>query len=206
MWYPGNLFIYKAEVPWLSPPPRPWPGGSEWALRLSGTAAGIGWIPALLPCSASLPAASPQGLAQSRIQRWRKPGFSWGLLYVPGCLDGFRITMLAAEKKIMSLVKGCLSVYSLVLFSLTCDMCHWFLYLVQSTSNKQMHFYFIFFLAAPCGMWDLSSQTRDQTCAPCSGRAESTTGLPGKSQTDVFLKSSYQWISETNQLLKSFSP
>ena len=28
----------------------------------------------------------------------------------------------------------------------------------------------VFFLAAPCGMWDLNSQTRDQTCAPCSGR------------------------------------
>ena len=28
---------------------------------------------------------------------------------------------------------------------------------------------FFFFLAAPCGMWGLNSQTRDQTCAPCSG-------------------------------------
>ena len=25
---------------------------------------------------------------------------------------------------------------------------------------------FIYFLTALCGMWDLSSQTRDQTCAP----------------------------------------
>ena len=27
--------------------------------------------------------------------------------------------------------------------------------------------------AVPCGMWDLGSLTRDQTCAPCSGSAES---------------------------------
>ena len=30
-----------------------------------------------------------------------------------------------------------------------------------------------FFLAAPCSMWDLSSPTRDQTPAPCSGSVES---------------------------------
>ena len=29
------------------------------------------------------------------------------------------------------------------------------------------------FLAVPCGMWDLSSLTRDRTHAPCIGRAES---------------------------------
>ena len=30
-----------------------------------------------------------------------------------------------------------------------------------------------FFLAAHCGIWDLRSLTRDWTCAPCIGRAES---------------------------------
>ena len=35
------------------------------------------------------------------------------------------------------------------------------------------------FLAAPCGMWDLSSPTRDRTCAPCSGCVDSLP--PGKS-------------------------
>ena len=29
-----------------------------------------------------------------------------------------------------------------------------------------------FFLAVPCGMWDLSSLTRDETQAPCSGSVE----------------------------------
>jgi len=38
-----------------------------------------------------------------------------------------------------------------------------------------------FFFATPCGMWDLSSQSRDQTRAPCSRRAVLTTGLSGKS-------------------------
>ena len=34
-------------------------------------------------------------------------------------------------------------------------------------------FFFFFFLTTPCGMWDLSSLTRDRTCAPCIGSAES---------------------------------
>ena len=34
-------------------------------------------------------------------------------------------------------------------------------------------FLFFKFLATSHGMWDLSSLTRDQTCAPCSGSAES---------------------------------
>ena len=33
-------------------------------------------------------------------------------------------------------------------------------------------FYF-FFLTALCGVWDLSSPTRDQTYVPCSGSLES---------------------------------
>ena len=48
--------------------------------------------------------------------------------------------------------------------------------------NKMFLFPMIFFLALPRGMWDLSSPTRDETRAPCSGSAESTTGPPGKSQ------------------------
>ena len=32
---------------------------------------------------------------------------------------------------------------------------------------------FGFFLAMPCGMWDLSSPTRDQTCVLCRGSMES---------------------------------
>ena len=32
---------------------------------------------------------------------------------------------------------------------------------------------FFFFFAPPCGMWDRSSLTRDQTCDPCIGSAES---------------------------------
>ena len=32
---------------------------------------------------------------------------------------------------------------------------------------------YFFFLAMPHGMWDLSSPTRDRTCAPCSGSMKS---------------------------------
>ena len=34
-------------------------------------------------------------------------------------------------------------------------------------------FILFYFLAALCSMWDLSSLTRDQTHAPCSGSTES---------------------------------
>ena len=51
--------------------------------------------------------------------------------------------------------------------------------------NGSVHLFFIhlyiYFLATPCSMWDLSSSTRDQTCTPCVGSTESTTGPPGKS-------------------------
>ena len=40
----------------------------------------------------------------------------------------------------MSLVNGRLSFYSLDLLSFKCDICHRFFCLVQSVSNKQMHF------------------------------------------------------------------
>ena len=32
-------------------------------------------------------------------------------------------------------------------------------------------FFFLSFFAYPHGMWDLSSPTRDRTCAPCIGKA-----------------------------------
>ena len=43
---------------------------------------------------------------------------------------------------------------------------------------------FIYLLAALRGMWDLSSPTRDRTCAPCI-----TIGLPGKSLMETPFKS-----------------
>ena len=49
-------------------------------------------------------------------------------------------------------------------------------------------------------MWDLNSQTRDRSHAPCSGNRVLTTGQPGKSQSRPFLKSNIcvrnqvQWI------------
>ena len=33
--------------------------------------------------------------------------------------------------------------------------------------------YFIFYFLVTCSMWDLSSQTRDRTCVPCTGTSES---------------------------------
>ena len=45
---------------------------------------------------------------------------------------------------------------------------------------------FLFFLAMPCSLWDLSSPTRDRFCAPAVEVWILTTELPGKS-----LKSSF---------------
>ena len=38
-----------------------------------------------------------------------------------------------------------------------------------------------------CGMWDLSSPVRDQTCVPCLGNAILTTGLLGKSLNQMII-------------------
>ena len=43
----------------------------------------------------------------------------------------------------------------------------------QGLFSPPLFFFLFFFLATPCGMWDLSSPTRYQTRAPCSGSAES---------------------------------
>ena len=38
---------------------------------------------------------------------------------------------------------------------------------------KKINSILLIYLAVPCSMWDLSSLTRDQTCAPCGESAES---------------------------------
>ena len=45
---------------------------------------------------------------------------------------------------------------------------------------------FILLLAMSCSMWNLSSLTRDWTCAPCSESRVFTAGLPGKFHLSVF--------------------
>ena len=42
---------------------------------------------------------------------------------------------------------------------------------IVSVDMEKKVFYFIYFLVMPRGMWDLSSQTRDQTHIPCIGSA-----------------------------------
>ena len=54
-------------------------------------------------------------------------------------------------------------------------------------TNSIFIFIIFYFLAAPRGMWNLSSPTRDGTRAPCSGSAVLTTGPPGKSRQTLFL-------------------
>ena len=50
-----------------------------------------------------------------------------------------------------------------------------FVLLVIFLSIRSLHEFLFFkkFLAMPHDMWDLSSLTRDQTCAPCIGSADS---------------------------------
>ena len=50
------------------------------------------------------------------------------------------------------------------------------LFIVKRNSEVSLTpatFNFIYFLATPCGLQDLSSLTRDQTCAPTNGSIES---------------------------------
>ena len=51
---------------------------------------------------------------------------------------------------------------------------------ISLTPRLKFHFYwtalfyfFVFIFWLPCCLWDLSSPTRGQTCAPCSGNTES---------------------------------
>ena len=60
--------------------------------------------------------------------------------------------------------------------------------IARSYAKCMFNFNFFFFLAAPHGMWDLSSQTRDRTRAPCSGSTVLTTGPPGKSPMLNFIR------------------
>ena len=48
------------------------------------------------------------------------------------------------------------------------------------------NFYLFYFLAAPHGMWDLSSLNRNPTCARCRKYRVLTAGPPGKSQLSLF--------------------
>ena len=45
--------------------------------------------------------------------------------------------------------------------------------ILENISVWNVMFSLFFFFAMLCVMWDLSSPTRDQTCAPCIGRVES---------------------------------
>ena len=56
-------------------------------------------------------------------------------------------------------------------------VCVWYIYHTHIYSTHTYiytpHSFLKFFLATLCGMWDLSSLTRAQTCTPCSESMES---------------------------------
>ena len=54
---------------------------------------------------------------------------------------------------------------------------------------QQPFIYFFNVLTVPCDMWDSSSQTRDRTHAPCTGRVESyPLGCKGSPCSNFFRK------------------
>ena len=53
-------------------------------------------------------------------------------------------------------------------------------HLQLGVSEHPLFFFFFFFFASPCSMWDLSSLTRDRTCAPALEDRVLTTGPPGR--------------------------
>ena len=61
-----------------------------------------------------------------------------------------------------------------------------------------------FYLATLCSMQDLSSQTGDGTHAPCTGSPVLTTGQPGKSLLQLFLREVYINCLLTADILPEF--
>ena len=63
-----------------------------------------------------------------------------------------------------------------LLIACNLNMCYWANHLPPLNFNILFYlhlFIFFYFLAALCGMWDLSLLTRDGTRIPCIGSAES---------------------------------
>ena len=83
------------------------------------------------------------------------------------------------------------------------------LHILVDTCYFLFYFFLVWFglvLAVPCSTWDLSSPTRDQTRAPCSGSSVLTTGPPGSpSVFFLFFPSSFPFSLSLSFSLSSLS-
>ena len=73
--------------------------------------------------------------------------------------------------------------------------------------KKKKFYLFMLILAIPCGMWDLSYLTRDQTCTPDLEDGVLTPGSPGKSLDYLFSSwitwSKWKGLPSTQQKLNN---
>ena len=102
----------------------------------------------------------PAKCTPKRKQGMIVPAFHQGVGWVWGCQDFSRLA-LSVIRLLRSVILGLPASKSPTLP-------------VQNADS--------FFLAARLGLWDLSSWTRDPTCAPCIESVESSPLEPGKSQ------------------------
>ena len=64
-------------------------------------------------------------------------------------------------------------------YPVSCFLKHLYVFQIFYNNNQYCNsqffnlFWFLFVLALPRGTWDHNSSTRDQTCVPCIGSAES---------------------------------
>ena len=121
----------------------------------------------------SLPGSSAHGIFQARVLEWLAISFSRGSSRPRdwtqiSCIVGRRFPIWVTRE-----VKTCIT--------------------VQGT----FVFYYLFILTTPHGMWDLSSQTRNWTCAPCIGSRVLTIRPHGKypptPQKNVMKKFTLKW-------------
>ena len=108
------------------------------------------------PVDCSPPGSSAHWIFQARVLEWVAISFSRGSSRPRdwtqvSCIVGRRFTIWATRE-----VKTCIT--------------------VQGTFG----FYYLFILTTPHGMWDLSSQTRNWSCAPCIGSRALTIRPYGK--------------------------
>ena len=124
------------------------------------------WSRLLCPPPRDLPAPGmePVSLTSSALAgRFFTSSATWEALLSTILLHGYTTVYLPIDKYF-----GCFQFGAIVnsFYKHSCTSCF---------VNLSLHIVFPVFLAGLHSMQDLSSQSRDQTCAPGSGRAESTT-------------------------------
>ena len=96
----------------------------------------------------------------------RAPLRLWGK-FLTGLLKSFLVHVpLSIYQKVAHQVKCSIFISEFVSFLRLLEI-------LKILKSHFIYYYYFFLSASPCGMWDLSSWTRDLTNAPCRGSMES---------------------------------